>query len=121
MRDDVEDRGDECANAARKKHVAELRDGRVGENFLDVVLRETDRRRKQRCSCADDGHDEHCGRRVHEDLRAAHDHVNAGRYHGGRVNQSGDGRRTGHRVGQPNVEWNLRALSRRADEKQHGD
>ena len=42
VRDDVENRGDKRANAASQKHVTELGDGRVCQNFLDVVLGETD-------------------------------------------------------------------------------
>ena len=37
------------------------------------------------------------------DRRAANDHVNAGRDHRRRVDQCRNGRRPGHRVGQPDV------------------
>ena len=41
----------------RQEHVAELRDGRVGENFLDIVLREADGGGEERGQRADDGDD----------------------------------------------------------------
>ena len=53
--------------------------------------------------------------------RAAHDHVNAGGDHRRGVNQRRHRRRAGHRVGQPNVQRNLRALAGGADEQQNGD
>ena len=48
VRHHVKDRRDERADAARQEHVAELRDGRISEDLLDVVLREADRRGEDR-------------------------------------------------------------------------
>src|SRR5439155_17322642 len=38
-----------------------------------------------------------------------------------RMDESGDRGRTFHSVGQPDVEWNLRRLARRANEQQQGN
>src|SRR6266478_5524330 len=54
MHHDMEDRSHEGSNSAGEKHVAELRDGRVGEDFLDVVLRDANRGREQGSCGADD-------------------------------------------------------------------
>ena len=51
------------ADAQRGEHVAELRDGRVGQHLLDVVLRQRDRGGEQRREGADEG-DEVQGRAV---------------------------------------------------------
>ena len=45
------------ADAERDEHVAELRAGRVGDDALDVVLHEADRRGEERGDRADDRHD----------------------------------------------------------------
>ena len=119
MRNDVKDRGDERANATSQKHVSKLRDRRVGQHFLDVVLCEADRCRKQRRHGSYNRHNEHCHRCMHEDRIAANDHVNARCHHGRGVNQSRDRRWSGHGIGQPNVEWDLCAFSSRANEKQY--
>jgi hypothetical protein len=49
------------------------------------------------------------------------DHVDAGGHHRGRVDERADRRGTGHRVGQPDVERDLRALAGRAAEEQQTD
>ena len=87
MRHHVKDGRDERAHTASHKHVTELRNRRIGEHFLNIVLRETDSCSKQRSGRAYDRDDEHRERRVREDRRAAHDHVNAGSHHGRGVNQ----------------------------------
>ena len=48
----------------------------------------------------------------------ARDQVDAGGDHRRGVDQRGDGRRALHRVGQPRVQRDLRALGERADEQQ---
>ena len=40
----VEDTGGECADSEGEEHVSELRDGRIGEHALDVVLHQADGR-----------------------------------------------------------------------------
>jgi len=51
---------------------------------------------------------------------AAGDHVEPGGDHGGGVDERGDGRGAGHGVGQPDVERDLGALARGAQEEQQG-
>src|ERR1051326_5677560 len=121
VRDDVKDCSDKRADAARQEHVTELRDGRISQNFLDVVLRETDGGGKESSRRTDDSDDEHRGRCVRKDCRTADDHVDAGSHHRRGVNQCRDGSWTSHRVRQPNVQRYLRALSGGADKQQHCD
>ena len=87
VRDDVKDRGDKRTDSASQEHVTELRDRRVSQNFLDVVLRETDRCGEERGRGADNCDDKHRRGRVNEDLRATHDHVDAGSHHRRSMNQ----------------------------------
>ena len=65
------------ADAHRQEHVAELRDRRVREHALDVVLHEADRARHQRRRRADDRDDRQRLRRVAEQHGVAPDHVHA--------------------------------------------
>ena len=81
------------ADAHRQKHVAELRDRRVGQHALDVVLHQADRAGHQRRRDADDRHDRQRLRRVAEQHRVAPDHVDARRHHRRRMNQRRDRRR----------------------------
>ena len=97
-------------------HVAELRQGRVGQNAFDVVLLDGHQRRHQRCYCADPRDDEQC-RRV-EDKKDAAEHVHTGGHHCRRVNQRADRRGAFHRVRQPDVQGELRGLANRAAEDQ---
>ena len=115
----MKDGGGESANAAGEKHVTELRNSRVGQNFLDVVLRQADGGGEQRRGGADDGHQEHRERRVGVNRGTAHHHVNSRRNHRGCVDQSRHRSRAGHSVGQPNEQRNLRALSGGADEEKN--
>jgi hypothetical protein len=121
MGHEVEDAGRVRADAAGQKHVAELRDSGVGEDALDIVLDERNRGSHECGERAKDGDDAKCkGRAVKQDV-AARDHVNAGRDHGGRVDEGGDGCRAFHRVGQPDVKGNLGGLAGGADDEKKGD
>ena len=51
----------------------------------------------------------------------ARDHVDAGRDHRRGVDEGGDGRRAFHRVRQPDVQRELRALAGRAEQEQQAD
>ena len=64
VRVEVEDAGAERPDAHRQEHVAELRDGRIREHALDVVLDQPDRAGHQRRRRADDRHDRQRFRRV---------------------------------------------------------
>ena len=67
---------------------------------------------------ADDGDDEHRDGRAGEERVHARDHVDAGGDHGGGVDQRADGRGAFHRVGQPDVERQLRRFADGAGEEQ---
>ncbi len=103
----VEDSGGVGAHAAAEEHVAELRDGGVGENFLDVGLHQADGGGVKRRERADDGDDQHGHRRAGEERVHARDHVDAGGDHGGGVDQRADRRGAFHGVRQPDVERKL--------------
>ena len=119
--DQMEDGGGVGCDSAAEEHVAELRDGRVGEDALDVVLHDSDRSGENCSECADDGDDaEGVGRPVEEGM-AAGDHVDAGRDHGRGVDEGGDGGGAFHCVGEPDVERDLRGLAGGSDYEQQGD
>ena len=121
VRQEVEDARAEGPDAAGEEHVAELAHRRVGEHALDVVLDEADRGGEDRRRGAHDRDRRHRVRRVSVDRGGAGDHVDAGGHHRGRVDQRGDRRRALHRVGQPDVQRDLRALAGGADEEQQPD
>src|SRR6185437_13606668 len=62
----VENSGGVGADSAGQEHIAELRDGRVRENFFDVVLRQAYGGGIKRGDPANDGDGEHGGRRMAE-------------------------------------------------------
>ena len=121
VRHQVEDRGDPGPGPDRGGHVAKLREGGVGDDALDVVLGEGDRRGHEGGEGADDGHDQHRGFGADEDRVAAGAHVDAGGDHRRRVDQGGDRGRAFHRVRQPDVQRELGALAAGADEEQDAD
>ena len=103
VRHQMEHAGSIGADAEAEEHVAELRNGGVGENFLDVRLHQPDGGGVERGERADEGDDEH-GDGAREKKRIhARDHVDAGGDHGGRVDQCADGRGAFHRVRQPDI------------------
>ena len=100
-------------------HVAELRQGRVGQDAFDVVLLDGDDGGEQSGEAADAGDDPQRVRagNVQQEKHAAK-HIHARGHHGCRMNQRADGRRPFHRVGQPDVQRELGALAHRAAEDQ---
>ena len=108
-------------DADAEEHEAELAHGGVGEHLLDVVLREADRRREERRERADDGDRRSAPPATARTARAGGDEVDARGDHRGRVDERGDRRRAGHRVGQPDVERDLRALAGAAEEEEEAD
>ena len=117
----MEDRRREGAGAEADEHVADLRDRRVGEDFLEIGLADADAGGEERRRRADRADEVERDLRVHVERRQPRDHVHAGGDHGGGVDQRGDRRRAGHGVGQPDVERNLRRFAGRADEEQQAD
>jgi hypothetical protein len=121
VREDVEEARREGADAHAQEHEAELADGAVGEHLLDVVLDERDGRREECGGRADAGDDHHHERRHDEDERQAADQVDARRDHRRRVDERAHRGGAGHRVGEPHVERDLRALARAPEEKREAD
>ena len=100
------------------EHEAELADRGVGEHLLDVVLGKADGGGKKGCENADDGdHIQGVRRHAEQDVQPG-DHVHAGRHHRRRVDQRADRGGAFHRVGQPDIEGDLRRLADGAYEEQ---
>ena len=100
-------------------HVSELREGGVGEDFLDVILLGGHQRGHQRGDASDpgDGGSGEAFERLGSDGELhAEQHVNAGRDHGGGVDQGGNGGGAFHRVRQPDMERELCGFPDRAAE-----
>ena len=117
----VENASGKRADAEGEEHVAELADGGIRENFLDVVLHERHGGGENGGERADDGDDIHGdGRKLINGVHARN-HVHAGGDHGGRVDQGADGRGAFHGVRQPNIERKLRGLAGGADEEEQRD
>ena len=121
VRHDVEHPGGIGPDATGQEHVPELRDCRVREDLLDVVLRQADHRREDGRHAPDHRDDERRLRGQAEEDVATRHHVDAGRDHRRGMDQGGDGRGPRHRVGQPDVERHLRALAHRSDEEAQAD
>ena len=103
VRHQVIDAGGKRAAAHADEHVAELRNRGIGEDLLDIVLRQADGGGEESRGDADDGDGVHGGGRVRVDGPRPRGHVDARRDHGGGVDQGGNGRGAGHGVGQPDV------------------
>ena len=102
-------------------HVAELRERRVGEDALDVILLRGHQRCEQCGDAADPRNDERRVRRESDQKRDTRQHEYAGRDHGRSVDERGNGSRAFHRVGQPGVQRKLRAFSEcAAEDEQDG-
>ena len=116
MRDQVEHADSHAAHPQPRHHVAKLRHGRVGQNALDVVLRNCNQRSKNRGECTHPSDDGQRRRRptrqrarMHE-RKNARNQIHARRHHRRRVNQRRHRRRTFHRIRQPHVQRKLSAL-----------
>ena len=118
MREDVENSGGKSSHAEREKHVAELRDCRVGQHALDVVLNETDRGGKDCGQRSDDGNCLHRRGREHKQRVRTRDHVDASCDHGCSMNERGYWRGAFHGIRQPDVERKLSRFSASSDKEQ---
>ncbi len=118
--EDMEHAGGKGAHAQRQKHVSQLRNRRVGEHSLDVVLHQRNAGGEKRRQAADDRHDLHGFRRQREQGVAARHHINAGGDHGCRMDQRGDRRGTFHGVRQPDIKRNLRRFTAGSNQQQQG-
>ncbi len=118
---DVEDGDRESADPGSEEHVAELGNGRVGEDLFDVVLDQGDGGSEDGGDAADDRNDHHGGRTEAEEDVAARNDVDARGDHRCGVDQGRHRGRSGHRIGQPDIEWNLRRLADRTDEEKQRD
>src|SRR5215207_8933290 len=121
MGDEVEDGRDEGAHTRTHRHVAELRQRRVRDDALNVVLGYGDSRRHERGKGADQGNDQHGGRRGFIERVRTHDQVDAGGDHRRGMDQRRDRGRPLHGVRQPDMQRELRALASRTAEEQEGD
>ena len=118
---EVEDAGPVGGDAAAEEHVAELGDGGVGEDALDVVLDDAEGGGEEGGEGSDDGDDaEGEGGAVEEGVGAG-DHVDARGDHGCGVDEGGDGGGAFHGVGEPDVEGDLGGLAGGADDEEEGD
>ena len=121
VRHQVEHAGHVARQPHRGDHEAKLGDGGIGQHLLDVELGHGHGGGKERGGRADIGHHRLRDGRQRKQRVGARDHVNAGRHHGGGVDERRDRRGAGHGVRQPDIERDLRALAGGAQQQQQGD
>ena len=98
-------------------HVAELGQGRVGDDPLDIVLNDTQEAHEERRDGADHDHKRQGRFAQFEERTHACHHKDTGGYHRGGVNQRRDRGRSLHGIRQPDVQRELRTLAHGTDEK----
>ena len=109
MGDQMEHAGQPAADPQGKHHVAELTDGRVGQDPLDVGCGDGNGRSDQERDTADVGNrQKDFGDKERVE---APDQVDARGHHGCRMHQRGDRRGPFHGIRQPDVQWKLGALA----------
>ena len=107
--------------ANRDEHVAELGDRGVREHALDVPLLQGDRRGEQRGQ-RPDARDNGAGHGRHREQQVAARHeIDAGGHHRCGVDQCGHRRRSGHGIGKPGEERDLRGLAGTPEEQEQRD
>ena len=121
VRHQMEHPRDERAHAHRRDHEAQLADGGIREDFLDIVLPDGNGRGEEGGNCA--GHRDDILRLRHRRIkrRGASHQIDACGHHRRRVDERGHRRRTCHRVRQPDIERNLGRFPRHADEHEEGN
>ena len=118
MRDQMEDSRGISSHAAAQKHVAKLRDSRVRQHPLNIVLHHAHAGRIDRRQRADDRHHRKRRGSTVEDRMAARNQIHTGRHHGRRMDQRRNRRRTLHGIRQPHIQRNLRRFTRGAHHQQ---
>ena len=118
---EVKNPGGVRADAHRQKHVSKLGDSRIREDAFDVVLHEPDSSGQERRRDANRRDDRQRMRRMTEQDGVAANHVDTGGDHRRRMDEGRDRSRPFHRIGQPDVERDLRRFARRAHEQQQRD
>ncbi len=118
---EVEHRPGEGTHTQPDKHIAQLADGGIGQDFLDVVLENGDGGGKKCRGKSGDSNDGHGRGGQYVKYIRPGDHVNPGSDHGCRVDQCGNRRWTSHGIGEPGVKRYLGAFPDRTHKKQQGD
>ena len=105
----------------REEHEPDLTHRRVRERPLDVELADRGERGVDRGDEPDDEHHRERDPRCLEQGVRSHDQVDAGGHHRRRMDQRGDGRRSFHRIREPDVQRDLRGLADGTGEEQQRD
>ena len=121
MRDQVEHARHVGAHADRRHHEAQLRDGRVGQHLLDIILPGGNRGGKERRDCADQRHHVLGVRHQRVERPGTRHQVDAGRDHGGGMDEGRDRGRAGHGIRQPDIQRDLGGFAGHADQQEQGD
>ena len=119
--DQVEHAGHIGAHPDRRHHETQLRDGRVGQNLLDVILPNGDRGGEERRHRADHRHNVLRIRHQRVERPGTRHQVDACRDHGGSMDESRDRGRAGHGIRQPDVERDLGGFACHTDQQEQGD
>ena len=100
-------------------HIAELRQGGVGENFLDVILLQRHEGGNGCCKCTDVDDRSRCPGRSRHEIGNPGQHKNPGCHHRRGVDQGRNGSGALHGIGQPDVKRNLGGFADRSAENQN--
>src|SRR5664279_386177 len=101
MDHEIEDRSRPCPHAKCEEHVADLADGRIGQDTFQVMLCQCTESCYQKRECADDSYCcLHCRSQRKEDMRSCYE-VNACCHHRGCMDEGTYRRRSGHGVRKP--------------------
>ena len=115
---DVEHRHGIGGRTQSHGHITQLRQGGIRNHALDVVLNHAQETHKQGGNRADHHNDRQRGAAHFVNRRHARHHEQARRNHRRSVNQCGNRGRTFHRIGQPDVQRELRRFTHRAHKQQ---